>query len=152
MILDFFFLSDCLSPVHFVLMGFYLIPFLEHISLLPHFAEFVIFISMNLVACLCFPTLEMWPFLGDILWIPATHTLWSAKLYSLGVPCVLTMWAHLLLWADRYGQPGRCGWSPVWLVSRPCLFQRLPTTGEWARPCGCWFQGSRALDASLAHR
>lgn len=83
MILDF--LSDFLSPIHSILMGFYLIPFLEHICLLPHFAEFVIFISMSLVACLYFPTLEMWPFFRRHPMDPSdTYPLVSKAIFSRG--------------------------------------------------------------------
>ena len=38
----------------------------------------------------------------------------------------------LQLWqADYCGWSGRCGWPLVWLVTRPCLVQRLPATGWW---------------------
>lgn len=39
---------------------------LEYILLLPHSAQFAVFISMYPVCWLCFPTLEKWPIIGDI--------------------------------------------------------------------------------------
>ena len=55
-------------------MGLYLVPSLENVPLSPHFAQFADFISMYLVVCLCFLTLEKWPFAGDILYVPPAHS------------------------------------------------------------------------------
>lgn len=47
---------------------------LEYRPLLSHFVHLVDFISMRLTGWLCFLTLEEWPFMGDVLCVPASHT------------------------------------------------------------------------------
>lgn len=68
---------------------------------------------------------------------------------------MLPTWAmwFLLLWqADHCGWSGRLGWTSIWLVSRPCLMQRLSATswqGHVMRQLTVELQGPLGL--VLAH-
>lgn len=76
--------------------------------------------------------------------------LWSLELYALGMPLMWALWVLLLYWENYYGQSGRCGWSPVQLVARLCLVQRLLGTGGrgvWSQ--GGWLHSLRCPEASV---
>lgn len=58
---------------------------LEHVPLLPHFAYVTVFIFIDLVGWLCLLNLEKWLYIGDVIWGPAAHSIWSSELYVLEV-------------------------------------------------------------------
>ena len=86
---------------------------------------------MYLEGWLYFLTLEMWPFIGDILCVPATYSpLVIRTICFRGAPYVghvfpsivvgCLLWVVLQVWV-----------APVQLVARPCLVWRLLLTDGW---------------------
>ena len=76
---------------------------------------------MFLVGWLCFPVLEQWSSVGDILLSQPCVPLSSPKLCALVAPAVRV----LLLCSANCGLSGRLGWLLVRLVAKPCPVQRV---------------------------
>ena len=76
-----------------------------------------------------FPDLKKWPFVGVVLCMPAVQfPLVTRAICSRGAPYVGCMGPSVFV--DAYcGQYHRSCWSPVQLVARPCLVQRLLAAG-----------------------
>ena len=76
-------------PFHLVLLGLIFFLCLGCVPLLPHFAEFAVFISVSLVSLFCFPGLE-----SGLLWETSSVSqhcapLWSPGHMLSGAPCRL---------------------------------------------------------------
>ena len=126
-----------------IFWAFILFLHLEHIPLSPYFARFAVFISLYFMGCLCFLTLEKWPFVGDLLCVWTAHSpLVHRATYALGVTLMWAACILLLWWADCCGKSGMC----VWPLALPC--------GENARHCGVGLShraaGCRSLGGSGA--
>ena len=110
---------DCLYLPHLVL-GFYPIPSFETCSSVTSFAQVPVF--MYLVCWLCFWTVENYPFVGDILCVPAADfSLVTRALCSRGASCVCFLSPSVVV-----------GW-PLWVVWQVLLAPGL--TGCQALPC-----------------
>lgn len=96
---------DWLSPLHLVIVlgcfFFFLFFLLGHSLLLYHFIYLPVFISVFLVGCLCFLTLEKWPFVGEAFCSSSTFHFGSPEPYAPG--CLCGLCGSLLWWADHYG-------------------------------------------------
>ena len=80
---------------------------------------------MYLVCWLCFLTLEKYPFVGDILCVPATNfSLVTRAVCSRGASCVGFLSPSVVV-GRRCGQSGELVWLLVHLLARPCLLWRL---------------------------
>lgn len=122
------------APFHLVLLGFIFFLFLGCVPLLPHFAEFAVFISVSSKLVL-FPKFGEVAFCGRRPLCPALCPLLTRSTCCRGAPCRLHG-------SFRYGgRHGGCGRSPV---QSGC--QALP--GEEAAASG--WQGLAGLGVSAS--
>ena len=116
---------DCLSPLHLVLLGFYLLPSSETYSSVASFCLsccLYFYISGKLFM---FPDLGEGPSAEDILCAPAAHSpLITQAICSRGSP-IRAVWVLLLWWGDYVGSLWGC------LLSSLIDCQALPCGGCW---------------------
>ena len=89
---------------------------------------------MYLVGRLCFPTLEKWSFVGDVLCNPVVYSpLVTSTVRSRDAPYVCCMSPLVVVGCGLIDVA-----SPVWLVARPCLVWRWPATSDWGWDTRWW--------------
>lgn len=91
---------------------------MEEISLSPYFPKYFC-IFMSVAGYLCFLTLKKTLSVGEILSIPADHSLCIQALCSEGFPPKRAVWVSLL-WADNMDSLIGLVGSLAQLVAKPC--------------------------------
>ena len=78
-------------------------------------------IFMYLLGWLCLLILDKLPSVGDVLCIPAAHSLLVTRAIFSSVPSMWSVWVLLLCQANYCGHSGRCDWrGSVGCQALPC--------------------------------
>ena len=147
------FMGDYLSPLHLVLLMFYLVP---------SFGTYSSLVSFCLILCFyfcVFGRLVMFPDLGEVAFykvhpmhpsssLPSRHQIYML----LGCPLYGLHGSFFLWQADYCGWSGRLSWPPVWLPG-PVLCEGcwLVGSGHEAAGCSTLGGGSQVPGQVLAH-